>query len=73
MAETVVLPIPTDWVAALIEARYELESPVSVQAAGLDSDLRYVLVVFSIETRDLNKLDIDGGSVFCAGDECGVN
>jgi len=73
MAEAVVLPIPTDWVAALIEARYELESPVSVFAAGLDADLRHVLVAFQVEANDLDKLDIIEGSVLVPGDEVGVN
>jgi hypothetical protein len=44
-----------------------------VFAAGLDADLRYVLVAFQVEAKDLDKLNIADDSVLVPGDEVGVN
>ena len=70
---SVAWPISADWVASLLQARFELESPVSVWAAGFDDTLRQIVVVFDAEESDLSKLVTDGEPLLQVGDDVSVN
>ena len=69
----VVLPIPIEWVSALIETRYELDSPITVFAAGLDSEMTSILIAFRVDGDDLSKLDIIEDVLLHPGDESSLN
>jgi len=67
MPVTVVVPIPSEWMSALIEANFDLKSPTSLVGAGMSPDGTHILVAFDVDDDDIKHIPIADSPILFEG------
>ena len=67
MPITVVIPIPAEWMSALIETNFDLKSKTSLVGAGMSPDGTHILVAFDVDEDDIKHIPIADSPILFEG------
>jgi len=67
MPVAVIIPIPSEWMSALIETNFNLESTASIIGAGMSPDGTHILVAFDVDENDLKHIPIEDSPILFEG------